>query len=45
MFMEHQDQYRQRMRDLTAMNPFNAMRDAMNLWDPKHWGRKESDDS
>ena len=34
MFLEHQDQYRQRMRELSSLNPLNAMRQAMDMWDP-----------
>ncbi|HAK52377.1 MAG TPA: polyhydroxyalkanoate synthesis repressor PhaR [Gammaproteobacteria bacterium] len=32
LFLEHQDQYREQMRNLTNLNPMNAMRQAMDMW-------------
>ncbi len=34
LFLEHQDQYRDRMRQMANLNPLNAMRQAMDLWTP-----------
>lgn len=33
-FLEHQDQYRERLRKMSELNVFDAMRQAMDLWDP-----------
>ena len=32
LFLEHQDQYRTQMKNMTTLNPMNAMRQAMDMW-------------
>ena len=35
LFLEHQDQYREQMKNMTTLNPMNAMRQAMDMWTSK----------
>ena len=44
-FLDHQDQFRQRMRQLNELNPLNMMRDAFeNPWAPRPGGEERRDD-
>ena len=35
LFLEHQDQYREQIKNMTTLNPMNAMRQAMDMWTSK----------
>ena len=44
-FLDHQDQFRQRMRQLNELNPLNLMRDAFeNPWPPRPGERRDDPD-
>ena len=34
MFLKHQDQYREQMKQMATFNPVNAMKQMMDLWNP-----------
>ena len=40
LFLEHQDQYREQMKNMTTLNPMNAMRQAMDMWTSKAKNKK-----
>ena len=44
-FLDHQDQFRQRMRQLNELNPLNLMRDAFeNPWTPRPGSSERRDE-
>ncbi|MDP6376012.1 MAG: polyhydroxyalkanoate synthesis repressor PhaR [Pseudomonadales bacterium] len=45
-YLDHQDQFRQRMRQLNELNPLNLMRDAFeNPWTPRDNASPDGDES
>ena len=49
MFLKHQDQYREQMKQMATFNPVNAMKQMMDLWNPaasdkNHTNGRDNDD-